>query len=419
MSGKRADGWACPVALAVVLVFAASLAIGSPSHDWPQFRGINRDGVSLETGLLQSWPEGGPEEVWRRPLGEGYSGISIVDERIYTMYAADHEGEPTEFAAAFEADTGKEVWRVPVGKRYDNNFGNGPRSTPTVDGKRVFVLGSYGNLAALATRDGSEQWRLNLPEAFGGKVPHFGFCMSTLVDGARLVVEGGGPEGKAYAALDKTSGEVQWTFGNPPDEGAGYSSPIAVEMNGERRYVYVLGDKMMCIDDKGNEVWSHPWPYPGETHAMPIFIPPNKIYASGAEGVGAVVVQVDESGGQTKVEEVWKSRLMKNHFSSSIFHDGHIYGFDNATLRCISAQGGEAKWAKRGFGKGSLILADGHLIVLSDNGTLALVQATPEAYTEKGRVQALKGRSWTAPTLANGRLYLRNHEEMVSYDLRR
>ena len=150
---------------------------------------------------------------------------------------------------------------------------------------------------------------------------------------------------------------------------------------------------------------------------MPLFVAPDKIFASGAEGVGATLVRITEDGDKAKAEEVWQTRFMRNHFSSSVVQDGHIYGFDNATLKCLSVESGEMAWAKRGLGKGSLILVDRHLLVLSDRGQLLLLKATPDGYEEKGSVQALEGKSWTSPTLSHGRLYLRNHTEIVSYDL--
>jgi outer membrane protein assembly factor BamB len=390
------------------------LSARSSSTDWPQFRGVNRDGVSAEKGLLDAWPESGPKEVWRVALGDGYSGISIVADRLYTMYSAESDGEATEFAAAFDVETGKELWRTAVGKTYVNMFGDGPRSTPTVDGEQVFVLGSYGDLAALSTADGSEQWTVSLTESFDSKVPTFGFSTSTLVDGGQLIVEGGGKEGNSYVALDKKTGEVRWTFGDGPDEPS-YNSALLFKTADQTCYVYIVGDKLRCVDKSGSEIWSHPWTVPGETHAMPVFVAPNRIFASGAEGVGATMFEIN---GKSEVEELWKSRFMRNHFSSSVHRGAHIYGFDNATLRTISVEDGETAWAKRGFGKGSLIAADGHLLVLSDQGRLVLVEATPDEYRESGSVQALEGRCWTAPTLANGMLYLRNHEEMVRYDLR-
>jgi outer membrane protein assembly factor BamB len=415
---------------ALVAVAAGLAALSTPSvaddaaTDWPQFRGRGRDGASSETGLLAAWPEGGPGQAWRVPIGEGYSGIAVVGDRLYTMYAGEvpGEAEPRELAAAFDAGTGKEIWRTPIGKKKDTEFGNGPRSTPAVDGDTVYVLGSFGDLAALSAADGAPRWTLNLTEAFGGKAPYFGFSTSALVDGDQVVIEGGGPGGRSYAGLDGKTGEVRWTSGDAgeaPGHGveAGYNSPLLIDLAGARQYVYILGDRLRSIDPSGKEVWSHPWPE-GETHAMPLFIPPDRIFASGVEGVGAQLLKIELEEGKARVQEVWKTPSMRNHFSSSVVHDGHVYGFDNATLKCISVSDARMAWAKRGFGKGSLILADGELFVLSDRGTLALVRATPSGYVEGGRVQALEGRCWTAPTLSAGRLFVRSHAEMVAYDVK-
>jgi outer membrane protein assembly factor BamB len=406
---------------ALCLVAALLLTLGTAAHaepnvnDWPQFRGVHRDGISPETGLKQDWSDGGPKELWRQGIGEGYSAISVVGDRFYTMFATDHDGKPTEVAAAFEVSTGKELWRTPVGPKKDTEFGNGPRATPTVDGDTLYVLGSEGNFAALATADGTLRWEMKLQDAFGSKAPYWGYATSALVDGNQVVIETGGKEGKSYVGLDKKTGELKWSLGDTP---AGYNSALLVEMGGKKRYVLVVSEKLMAIDEGGNEVWSHAWPK-GETHAMPVFIAPDRFFASGGEGVGAHLLRVDENGKDSKVEELWETRFMRNHFSSSVVHDGTIYGFDNATLKAISVEDGKLAWAKRGLGKGSLILADGHLLVLSDRGKLLLVEATPDQYTEKGNMQALDGKSWTAPVLSNGRLYLRNHTEMVAFDLKK
>jgi outer membrane protein assembly factor BamB len=275
------------------------------------------------------------------------------------------------------------------------------------------VLGSEGNFAALAIKDGNLRWEMKLQEAFGSESPNCGYSTSALVDGDQVVFKAGGKEGKSYVGLDKKTGELKWSLGDSP---AGYNSALLVEMNGKKRYVYVVREKLVAIDADGNEIWSQPWPK-GETHAMPLFIAPDRFFGSGAEGVGAHLLGVDESAEDSKVEELWKTRFMRNHFSSSVVHEGTIYGFDNATLKAISAEDGNLAWAKRGLGKGSLILADGHLLVLSDRGKLLLVEAAADQYTEKGSVQALDGQNWTAPVLSHGRLYLRNHTEMVAFDL--
>jgi len=400
-------------ATALLLTLGAAVHAEPKGNDWPQFRGVHRDGVSPETGLALDWSNGDPKEVWRHEIGEGYSAISVVGDRLFTMFATDHDGEPTEVAAAFEVTTGKELWRTPVGPKKDTEFGNGPRATPTVDGDTLYVLGSEGNFAALATADGTLRWETKLQEAFGSQMPYWGYSTSALVDGDQIVIEAGGKEGKSFVGLDKKTGELKWSLGDAP---AGYNSVLLVEMKGKKRYVQVSGEKLMAVDEAGNEVWSHAWPK-GETHAMPLFIPPDRFFASGAEGVGAHLLRVDEKAKDSKVEELWQTRLMRNHFSSSVVHDGTIYGFDNATLKAISVEDGKLAWAKRGLGKGSLILVDGHLLVLSDRGKLLAVEASPEQYTEKGSVQALDGQSWTAPVLSKGRLYLRNHTEMVAFDL--
>ena len=398
------------------LTAATALAENAADHDWPEFRGHARDGVSAETGLLDTWPAEGPREVWRQPIGEGYSSITVVGDRFYTLYAEGEGDAAKEFAAAFDVASGKEIWRTEVGAKLDTQFGNGPRATPTVDGDVVYVLGSYGDLASLAIADGKAHWTLNLKDAFGSEQPSWGFSTSPLVDDDLLVVEGGGAEGKSYAGLDKASGSVRWTVGDGVG-GPGYNSAIPVTMNGERRFVYVAGGKLRSIDRDGKIVWDHDWPR-GETHAVPVFIAPDMIFASGAQGVGAQLLRVSEGEGKATVEELWKTDGMKNHFNASVVTDGVIYGFDNATFKAISVKTGEPLWAKRGLGKGSLILADGDLVVLSDRGKLLLVEATGDGFTEKSSLQALEGRSWTAPTLAGGRLYLRNHTEMVAFDLR-
>ncbi|MCP3961912.1 MAG: PQQ-binding-like beta-propeller repeat protein [bacterium] len=427
----------------LICLAAAALALSAVAEpmteNWPQFRGAARDGMSHETGLLAEWPEGGPTELWRHPLGEGYSAVSVAGGKLYSMYAGEYQIEgleatiemegddegmeivaeptPVEYAAAFDAESGEEIWSTVIGEKLDTEFGNGPRSTPAVDDDTVYVLGSKGDLAALAITGGEIRWSVKLTETFGSRQPGWGFSGSVLVDGDLLIVEGGGPEGKSFAGLDKASGEVRWTTGEAP-QGAGYNSPQAIDMGGERRYLYIAGGQLRAIDHDGNEVFSHPF-QAFESHGMPIYVAPDRFFASGVGGdnQGAVMVRVTGSGEEAKVEELWKAPFMRNHFSSSLYHGGHIYGFDNSTFKCISAETGEQKWAKRGLGKGSLIYADGNLVVLSDRGKLLLVEATSEAYNEKGSVQALGGKCWTAPTLAGGKLYLRSHTEMVSYDV--
>jgi len=328
------------------------------------------------------------------------------------MYADDGE-TPQEFATAINISTGEELWRTAIGKRFDNQFGNGPRSTPTVHGDSVYVLDSNGNLAALATADGKLLWNVDLVAEYGSAVPVFGFSSSPMVFGDQLLLQIGGSEGRSFAAFNRKNGELSWSFGEGP---VGYSSTLPVTIQGVEQFISVAHQTINALDADGNELWSHLWPQ-GESHSMPLFLPPNRIFASGTEGVGAAMLKVTRTEDGFAVEEQWANRFMRNHFSSSVVHGDHIYGFDNATLKCISTADAARGWAKRGFGKGSLILADGKLIVLSDRGQLLLVKADAESYRQLGSVQALEDRCWTAPTLSNGRIYLRNNTEIVAYNI--
>jgi len=382
--------------------------------DWPQFRGVNRDGVSSETDLLNAWPENGPKELWRVPLGPGYSAVSSSKGKLYTMYGTEVEGKATEVAACFDPKNGQQIWQTALSEQYDTEFGNGPRSTPIIHNGTVIVLSARGDLAMLSADKGEVIWKKNLPETFGCQIPRWGFATTGIVDGDLLLIQTGGPEGKAMAGLKLDDGSTAWSFDNSM---ALYNSPLAFDWKGKTHYVSVVWERIVCFDREGNEVWDTPWPK-GETHAMPIFIPPNKLYVSGAQPIGAKLFELQEKDGSVELQEKWAVKSLRNHFSSSVYHEGYLYGFDNATLKCISVEDGSLKWSKRRLGKGSLIFADNMLYVLSDQGKLLFIEATPEAYREKGAVQALKGRCWTMPTLSQGKLYLRSHDEMVCYDVK-
>ena len=391
----------------VLLMVAVAYAAAGPAVSWPQYRGPNRDGVSPETGLMRQWPADGPTVVWRRPLGSGFSGVAAVGDRLYTMHADPND----ELAAGLDAATGKTVWETPIGARFVEEFGDGPRATPVVDGDLMFALSSRGKLFALKTSDGSKAWEVDLVATFGGRVPMRGFSSTPLVTGDLVIVEGGGTEGKAFQALDKKTGATRWTS---QDGGAGYASGITAQLDGKPQQVFVRGGGrgFVALDETGKVLWTHAWQ--AGVIAMPLFVPPNRFFASSGEDAGAILIEVAAKDGALAASEVWTSRSMKNNFNSSVLLGGHIYGFDNATLRCIKASTGESVWLQRGFGKGSLIAADGLLFILGDQGVIALADASPEGYRERGRLQALNAKSWTCPTLAGGRLYLRNLDEIVS-----
>ena len=388
--------------------------ITSTHREWHQWRGPNRDGISHETGLITSWPEAGPREVWRISLGDGFSGISISNGRAYTMYA---KGED-EIVVCFDAKTGEEIWRYLDDYRFENRQGgDGPRSTPTVDGDSVYVLSAHGRLVALDALTGKEQWGYDFTKVFESKVPQHGFSTSPVVEGNLLLVEVGGTENRAIIAFNKENGDIVW---NTQDDSSAYSSPITVTIHNVRQAIFFTAEGLVSVSPQDGQVY---WRYTLHTSynvnaATPVFIAPDKIFISSSYDTGAALVQIEETDGKLSVSEIWRSRVMKNHFGSSILHEGYLYGFDDGTLKCIEANTGEEQWRNRGFRKGTLILADGHLIVLGEGGNLALVKASHAEYLEVAQSQILNGRCWTAPSVSRGKLYLRNNEELVCLDLK-
>ena len=412
-----ASNQATPIILAVILIAAPASA-----DDWPQWLGPERNGVSAEMNLMRDWPDAGPEVLWRVPLGKGFSAISAAAGRLFTMYADPHG----EFAVCLDAASGEKLWRVRTGDYYkETQGGDGPRSTPTVDGDAVYVLGAEGLLFALEADSGHEIWQKDLAEEFGSEVPRWGFSTSPLVEGELLLLEAGGVEGNflvnmvidrsanaTAVALDKKTGHAVWSA---LDDKMSYSSPIAYTVGGSRQVAFINAYALVGLSvEDGSELWRFPWKTRWDVSAAtPVFLPPDRIFIS-SEGKGAMV-RLSQGG----VAEVWRNSTMRNHFGTSIFREGHLYGFDKSLLKCIDAESGEERWKARGYAKGTLIAADGHLIVLGERGNLGLVEATPEAFVEKANVELMKGRCWTVPSLADGNLYVRDEEEIVAVNLRR
>lgn len=405
----RATG--CAAGVIVCSLVACSLVRAADGGGWPQFRGPQRDGTSPDSGLSKSWPESGPPVVWKKSIGDGFSEVVVTGGRLFVMLA-DTESE---LAAALDAASGEEQWRTAIGPRFKEQFGDGPRSTPVSSDGVLYALASEGRLHALRGSDGKTLWSVDLVEAYGSKVPRRGFAGSPLVEGDLLIVEAGGAGGKAIVAFDRKTGEERWTAG---EGGAGYSSGLEVDIDGVRQIVFArtATPEIISLLPGGQVHWRYEWK--GGLIAMPILVPPNGLFVSSGQDIGASLLKIDTRDGVPTVSEAWSSRSMKNHFGSSVLVGDYIYGFDNATLRCISAASGESIWARRGFGKGSLVTAGGLLYVLSDGGLLALVEATPEGYREKARFQAMTGKAWTAPALAEGRLYVRDQDELSCLDVR-
>ncbi len=396
------------VVVIVLLILPTSLALAA---DWPQFRGPDRDGRSAETGLIDGWGEGGPTELWRVPLGAGYSGMSIVGDRLFTM---DSDGE-SEYLVALDAGSGAEIWRTRIGGLFTNDFGDGPRATPTFHEGALYSVGSLGDLTVVSAADGSVVWSRDLQEDFDSELPNWAFTSSPLILGDAVILEIGGSSNRTIGAFDRANGELLWTGG----EGEiAYSSPVVVPFNGVTQIVGLTKNGLTALSTEGETLWTSEFvPDLGIKPASPVFVAPDLIFVSASYEAGAKVVRMVADGDSVGVEEVWAHGLMRNHFNGSVEVDGHLCGFDKAFLKCIDAATGEQTWIKRGLGKGSLIRADGKLIVLSERGKLVLLAADAERLVELASHQALTGRCWTQPALANGTLFLRNTAEIVAYDL--
>ncbi len=402
-------------------VLFASLAASALAVEanWPQWRGPKRDDVSQETGLLQSWPEGGPKQVWLfKDCGLGYSGPAIVGDRIYILGARDEK----EQLLCLRASDGKQLWAVAVGNVLENAWGNGPRSTPTVDGNLVYALSGQGNLVCCNTKDGSLVWSKAMTE-LGGELPVWGFSESPLIHGNHVLCTPGGDQG-AIVALEKLSGDLVWQTSELTDI-AHYSSIVVAKHLGKQVGVQLLVSQLVGIDlGDGSLLWSVPWP--GRVAVVPTpIVWENKIYVSSGYGAGCMMVEMGENH---SISTVYDNKLMSNHHGGIIRINDSLFGHSNKKgWTCQDFNTGEKVWQNRKeLGKGSIAYADGRFYCLSEGeGEVVLIAPSKEGWKEHGRfrldpqteLRSPKGRIWTHPVIAGGRLYLRDQELLFSFDV--
>lgn len=389
-------------------------AVLASADDWTQWRGPNTDGAA--TYVLETpWPEDGPAEVWRRPLGSGFSGISILDGRLYTMYT---DGDD-EYLACMDAAAGEELWRVRTGDHFrDWQGGNGPRTTPILHDGKVYTLSAHGQLWAVDAVSGEKVWKVDLPDRFGARQPKWGFSATPLIEDSRLLIDVGGPSGYSAMAFDPADGSVLWHSGG---DIPGYSSPVTTTIGGVKQALFFTGTKVTSVAvADGRPLWEYPWETSYEVNAAtPIIIPGDRVFLASGYSTGGGMLQVEKKGDDFSARAIWTTPDMKNQMATSIYHDGYLYGFNNGIFVCLDAETGLMQWRARGFGKGTLLRTGDNLIVLGERGNLALVATNPSDYTEiRDAGQVIEGRCWTVPTLVDGKLYLRSLEEIACLDLR-
>jgi len=396
---------------AILLLVLAQQALAQTAANWPQWRGPNRDGISKETGLLKQWPAEGPSLVWKASgAGGGYSSFAVANGKLYTMGL---RGE-REYVIAFDIATGKEAWSTAHGSAFRNDQGDGPRGTPTVDGDRVYALGGSGDLTVLDARTGKIVWSKNVLTEFGGSNLRWGISESPLVLGNKVLVNAGG-SGASIVALNKADGSLIW---KSQSDRAGYSSAIPLELNGTTQVVFFTGRRAVGLDAKdGRLLWEYEKPSNQTANVATPVARGNRVFLSSGYGTGGGVVEIKADN---KAQEIWFTRDMRNHHSSSVLIGDYLYGFSESILTAIRFDTGEIAWRDRSVGKGSLVYADGNLYCFSEDGVVGLVEATPTGYKEKGRFRIVQGnlKTWTHPVVVGGRLYLRDQDTIYAYDVR-
>lgn len=394
---------------AFCLVLATNLSFAQNEIQWKQFRGNNRNGCSTEQ-ILTNWNSKTPEQVWKKEIGEGFSEVLIANDMLITMCSEKVDSvSGSEFIVALNTQTGDLLWKTKVDSIFIDvdNFGDGPRSTPAIDQDKAYCLSSFGKLNAVDLITGEIMWTIDFMNEYESKLPRWAFSTSPVILDETIIMEVGGSNERGFASINKTDGTVKWIKGLATSY---FSSPAIAEIDGKTNLIFANDTMLTAFDTDGNELWDFRMPMRFPT-ATPLFISPNKVFISSAGRNGGCLVEITDN----EAKKVFTSVNMKNHFSSSVYHDGYIYGFSNALFRCVSAETGELKWSKIKLGKGSLILVNDKLLVLSDKGLLKLVETNPEAYTELGSFQAIDGKSWTAPSYGNGHVYVRNLTQIASY----
>jgi outer membrane protein assembly factor BamB len=400
----------------VTLLATLSLTSGVVSiaaDDWPQWRGPRRDGVSKETGLLKDWPANGPRLVWQiKGAGDGYSSFAVSGGRLFTLGARQN----TEYVLAFDAATGKKLWEVANGRRFNNDRGDGPRGTPTVDGDRVYVFGSSGDMTVVDAASGKVFWTQNLLQKYGGSNINWGLSESPLVLSDRIIVTPGG-RGASIVALRKTDGSLIWK--SQSDE-PGYSSALLHPIGSIQQAVVFTAERALGIDvNDGRVLWSYNRVANRTANIATPIARGSHVFLSSDYGTGAGLLALTPDGTGIKASEVYFTNEMRNHHASSVLVGDYLYGFSSSILTAMHFETGKVAWRDRSVGKGSLVFADDRLYLFSENGVVGLAEANPQKYVEHGRFQLRTGNlpTWSHPVVSGGKLFIRDQDTLYAYDV--
>lgn len=413
--------------LTTLAAFLISVSPKLTASDWPQWRGQNRDGIAKETGLLKTWPANGPSLLWQvKDLGSGYSTPSVAAGRLYVM---SNKGLDDEFVKALDMKDGKQVWFTRIGKvgnpDQEPNY-PASRSTPTVDGTRLYALGSDGDLVCLETATGKVHWQKSLRADFGGKPGTWAYAESPLLDGEVVACTPGGAEA-TIVALNKNTGKVVWKCAIHGGAKAGYASIVVTDAGGVRQYIAHTGGGLFGVEAKtGKFLWRYDkttGPV-GMSALTPIF--GDGLIYSATDRLGGAAVRLLNDGDTIKAEEVYRGMKLPSTIGGAILVGEYLYGSSGQTLVCADFKTGEVKWSERVAAPGALCYADGRLYFHGQNGALLLIDATSETYREHGRATPPNPpafanqmeKAWPHPVVADGRLFVRNKESLWCYDIK-
>ena len=380
---------------------------------WTDFRGPNRDGHYTQMSIRTNWPAAGLEPVWSQPIGGGYASFVVAAGVAFTI----EQRRQQEVVAAYDLATGRELWTHVWDADFRESMGGpGPRATPTWHAGRIYALGATGQLWCLEADTGEVIWGRDILR--DGEATKLTWAMSgaPLVVDDLVVVQPGGAAWWSVVAYNRNTGDVVW---HALDDVQAYTSPMTATLAGVRQVLTVTANRAVGLDLRdGQLLWEYPWVVgPPPSMAQPVLVGDDRVFLSGS-GAGATVIELSRANGHFTVETVWSNNRMKNKFSSSVLHEGYLYGLDGAILACIDAATGELQWKGGRYGYGQLLLASGHLVVVTERGDLVLVRATPAGHEEVASSDALTGKTWNVPALADGQLLVRNTRQMAAFDLR-
>lgn len=378
--------------------------------DWPRWRGKDLNGTTVETGVFRFDQGYGLEVGWKKPLGSGYSSVSIADGRAVTMFS----DSTFDYVVSLDAETGTEQWRFRIDSTYIGHSGshNGPISTAAVDDGRVYGLGPKGQLFALDAKSGTMIWSKHVVDDYQGKIPFYGFSTAPIVDGDVLAVETGG-ENSTISGLNKHTGQLLWATGNDTVQ---YQSPITCRINGQNQLLCVGDNYLYGLNSmSGDRLWEYH--HQGRWRSInPVVVSENQVFLNHSRREG-VLLEITKSEDGYDVKEVWTTKGIKQTYNTSVLYDGYLYGYSSRFLSCVNAKTGKPAWKSRPPGDGFVILVDGHLVILTKKGSLHVAKATPEKYTELASLQLFDNLTWTPPSFANGRVYARSLREIAAVDI--